>query len=63
MIYDFHTASCAETPCVIVFTTNAEGEEDEVVAEFYPLRPEPTMDEAEERAIAFLNLIEPEVQR
>jgi hypothetical protein len=58
-----HRREHAETACVFVFTTNADGEQDEVVAEFYPLKDETHLDQAEERAISFLNILEPKVQR
>jgi hypothetical protein len=53
---DFHTAPFADRPCVFVFTTNADGEQDEVIAEFYPLPDEPDLSRAEARAIEFLRV-------
>jgi len=55
--YNFHTADAADTPHVVVFTTKpfeGETEQDEVVAEFYPLKGEKSLDQAELRAISFL---------
>jgi len=71
----FHTADCATTscgtpsPCVQVYTEDAEGEMEHIIAEFYPLPGEegpmlngsdivrPWMRDAENRAVAFVNLL------
>lgn len=60
--FDFHTAeACEPRACVIVFTVDDNGEQDEEVAVFYPVgndnQTHVPLYKAEERAIAFMNLI------
>ncbi len=63
MTYNYHTASCGTrqdgTPCphVQVFTVDEDGEPAQMVAEFYPLPGETQCDQAEQRAIAFMERV------
>ena len=57
MKIDFHTAENADVPHVAVFTVGGDGLQDEILAEFHPLRGE-TIDKAEMRALAFIKQLE-----
>lgn len=59
MTFDFHTADAAPIPHVVVFTVGRDGEQDQVAANFYPLRGE-EINLVEIRAIRFMSVLEAE---
>jgi len=57
MRIDFHTAECADRPCVIVETVDDDGDPIQTIAEFYEVEGDNgsyPLAKAEERALLFM---------